>query len=1049
MPENQKQFHITNGKRKILVADDEMINREILGAILSNDYDVLLASDGLEAKQIITENREEISLVLLDLMMPRMSGIDLLKEMKNSPDEKDIPVIVVTSDHASEVECLHLGAVDFISKPYPQPDVILARMRRIIELSEDRQTIKSTERDSLTGLFNREFFFNYAEQYDRHHKDSEMDALVVDVNHFHMINERYGKSYADDVLRRIAERAKSFVREVGGLVCRKEADTFLIYCPHGQDYQTVLEEVSRGLAGEDSADNRVRVRMGVYSRVDKSIDMELRFDRAKSAADTVRNSFTKTIGIYDNMLHERELYAEQLIEDFQEAIRDRQFHVYYQPKFDVKEEIPVLCSAEALVRWIHPRLGMINPGVFIPLFEDNGLIEKLDMYVWRETARQISDWKNRFEKTIPVSVNVSRIDMYDPNLPKTLLGIIEEHGISSEELRLEITESAYTQDSVQIVEMANSLREKGFRIEMDDFGTGYSSLNMITTLPVDALKLDMQFVRNAFKDGRDTRMIEVIIDIANHLSVPVIAEGVETEEQMIALRELGCEIVQGYYFSKPVPVASFEAFLVNKNAEEVPVREVMNSDEFGNRKAEEPVTQENIKHLDQNKDTGSGIPLRAINILFSVAALFAAAVILVSQAQVTKGYRRMEDASRRYASANQAALNLAAGSDYLTDRVRCFVVTEDIRYLKDFFEEVQVTRRRDNALTDLENLIDSNKSDAYKNLADALGYSNELMEREYLAMRLMQEAGSYNEDEIPEAVSSIKLSEEDMALEPAEQKAKAESLMFDEIYISYKDKIRASVNACTEDLIETSGEELSSANRDMERILRIQNLLTIALLTMILFLVIFISTQVRSPLTKMIRHMKAKEKVPPKGAAELRFVTRTYNEVFEESQKTQRQLTYEASHDVLTGLFNRSAYDMFMQSVDNGHIALLLIDVDKFKTVNDTYGHDVGDRVLKRVAELLKKSFRSVDIICRIGGDEFVVIMTRANSSMSQLVINKIDHANRQLQNPQDGLPKVTLSVGVAFSDRENPGSDIFKDADTALYKVKESGRCGCEIYRA
>ncbi|MBQ1375155.1 MAG: GGDEF domain-containing protein, partial [Clostridia bacterium] len=215
----------------------------------------------------------------------------------------------------------------------------------------------------------------------------------------------------------------------------------------------------------------------------------------------------------------------------------------------------------------------------------------------------------------------------------------------------------------------------------------------------------------------------------------------------------------------------------------------------------------------------------------------------------------------------------------------------------------------------------------------------------------------------------------------------------------------------------------------------------------VLLIVIFIRLQVRKPLTRMVELMRRQEEVPPTGAEELQFVTRTYNAILSENRMAREKLSHEASHDRLTGLFNRGAYEMMLESVDMNHVALILIDVDYFKSVNDTYGHDVGDKVLKRVAEVLKQSFRSVDIICRIGGDEFVVIMTRADSSMRELVRSKIARANEMLQNPKDSLPPVSLSVGVAFSDRKNPKGDIFKDADTALYRVKEAGRRGCEIF--
>ena len=415
----------------------------------------------------------------------------------------------------------------------------------------------------LTGLYNRDYFYRYARQFDQHYKDLDMDAIVVDVHHFHMVNERYGKAYGDEVLKNISDKLREVFYESGAIICRKMADTFMVYCPHRTDYQELLDWITEGLSG-DNTNNRIRLRMGVYPIVDKSIEMEQRFDRAKLAADTVRGNYVQNIAFYDKRLHEEQLYAEQLLEDFHEALKKQQFTVFYQPKYDIRPDVPVLASAEALVRWKHPKLGIISPGVFIPLFEENGMIRELDQYVWRTAAMQIREWKDRFGYAVPVSVNVSRVDMYDPALMGIFQNLLQEFSLTSGELLLEITESAYTQDSDQMIRVVKGLRALGFRIEMDDFGTGYSSLSMISSLPIDALKLDMNFIRNAFREGRDTRLIEVIIDIAEYLSVPVIAEGVETEEQFRVLKSMGCDIVQGYYFSRPVPAPEFEVFLKQK-----------------------------------------------------------------------------------------------------------------------------------------------------------------------------------------------------------------------------------------------------------------------------------------------------------------------------------------------------------------------------------------------------------------------------------------------------------------------------------------------------
>ena len=1065
MLRGNERFRSTGSKRQILIAEDELINREILGEMLKGDYDILFACDGAETLEKMRENRDTLSLVLLDILMPVKTGLDVLREVKADDKLSGIPIIVTTAERETEIESLELGAIDFIPKPYPAIGVIQARLRRTIELFEDRDIINDTERDSLTGLYNKEYFYSYAQQYDTHHPEVQTDAVIMDINHFRMLNERYGKAYGDVVLKQVANRIQSLVHEGGGIVCRREADTFMIYGPHREDYEEIMEKVATGLVGEDSGENRVRFRMGIYPNADRTVEVEQRFDRAKMAADTVKGTYTRVIGYYDETLHKQQLYAEQLIEDFPTAIAENQFKVYYQPKFDIRPDTPILASAEALVRWFHPTLGMISPGVFIPLFEENGLIQKMDEAVWKETARQIREWKDQLGYSVPISVNVSRIDLFDPDLPETLQEILDSYGLSGQDFLLEVTESAYTQDSEQIIKVGQKLRDRGFQIEMDDFGTGYSSLHMVSKLPIDAMKLDMQFIRNAFAEGGNTHMVEVIIGIADYLSVPVIAEGVETGDQMQALKILGCDIVQGYFFSRPVPANEFEAFILQRKEadyaakQEKPGKEESRVDEKLRqtkldlmRGKKDPGTQKNEDGMSENAPDGENIDkpsirLRAVSILFSVLAFIAAAALMLADVAVARGYQRMAQASDRYIGAQFAASEMSAGSDYLTDRVRCFVVTGDVQYLKDFEEEVQVTRRRDKAVEDLEILHAGSDSEALESLNTALDLSNELVLVEDKAMRLIVENGRYSAKDIPEDIASIVLTPEEKAMTPEEREELAQTLVFDSNYMEYKDRIRENVQSCTESLIRTSSEELKQSSVRLSALVNLQTVLTVLFFFIVVGIILIIAVMIRAPLLKMVKKMQNQEEAPVKGVEEIRFVARTYNRILEENREAKEKLSREASQDALTGLFNRGAYDLWMESTDTEHIALILIDVDHFKEVNDTYGHDVGDKVLKRVAEVLRGNFRSVDILCRIGGDEFAVVMTRVNSSLRQLVRNKIDRMNDILLHPKDDLPAVSLSVGVAFSDRENPQGDIFKDADTALYRVKDAGKSGCEIY--
>ena len=494
---------------------------------------------------------------MLDPDLPGIPGTEVLRRIRQSPDLSHLPVIPATSDAQIQTECLKLGADDFFSRPYPSAAVLQLRVKRVIQMNEDRKVLLSAELDPLTGLHTRPFFYRRASQLDRHGTD--MDAIVLNIDHFSMINERHGRSWADLILKCIGKQLHEIIENHGGICCRSDADTFLAYCPHGLDLQNLYESISTSLGRRGR--HRVHLRIGVYENADKSLEIERRFDHAKSAADAVRSSFTNAIGKYDEQLHAQEIFSQQLIEDFHPAIAGEQFQVFFQPKYDIRPDKPVLSSAEALVRWQHPRLGQIRPDVFIPLFEENGLIKQLDSYVWKKTAQQIRVWKDRSAISLPISVNVSRIDMYDPKLTEEFNEILKEYHLDSDDLRLEITESAYTRDSSQIVTMVNRLRNIGFHIEMDDFGSGYSSLNMISNLPIDLLKLDRQFIVNGLRNEHESRLIEIVIDIARYLNVPTVAEGVETEEQLQMLRKMRCTYVQGYYFSRPVPASEFEAFL--------------------------------------------------------------------------------------------------------------------------------------------------------------------------------------------------------------------------------------------------------------------------------------------------------------------------------------------------------------------------------------------------------------------------------------------------------------------------------------------------------
>lgn len=546
-------------KRHILIVDDEMVNREILGNLLKNDYEIHFAENGKQAQDILLRREHIYSLVLLDLLMPVMDGFELIEIIKNDEKLRSIPIIVMTSEKDAEVKSIKLGASDFITKPFDMPDVILARCERIIELQEDKNLINAAEKDHLTGLYTKDFFTEYIRQIEKYNPEKKMDIMVINIEHFHLINELYGRKQGDKVLICIADILSKLFEQTQDIGCRTEADYFYVYSENGTNYEDILVRLLSGLE-ESVPASRVRLRMGVYSDVDKSLMAENWIDRAKTACDRIRGDYSRHIAYYNNEFYEKSKYQERLINDIDDAIASKDLIVYYQPKYGIQSDTPTLKSAEALIRWKHPEFGMISPGDFIPLFESNGLIQKLDRYVWKEAARQVGEWKKTYGISVPVSVNVSRMDIYYPKLRDDFKELLKENGLETNELMLEITESAYADNADQLVNVIENLRSDGFVIEMDDFGSGYSSLNMLTTIPIDALKMDMKFIRNMQKDEKSMKLVELVLDIAKFLQVPVIAEGVETEEQLMLLKERGCDIIQGYYFSKPVPPDEFTKF---------------------------------------------------------------------------------------------------------------------------------------------------------------------------------------------------------------------------------------------------------------------------------------------------------------------------------------------------------------------------------------------------------------------------------------------------------------------------------------------------------
>ena len=555
-------------KRTILIVEDNEINRMMLSELLPSEYMVLEAENGQQALDVLERKKDEISVILLDITMPVMDGYTFLSIAKEDPSLASIPVIVTTQSdsEADEVAALSHGATDYVAKPY-KPQIILHRVASIIHLRETAAMINQFQYDRLTGLYSKEFFYQRVRETLRQNSGQNYYLICSDIVNFKLINDVFGVAAGDRLLCGIADMYRRYVGE-GGICGHLDADRFACLLEFDdvfteQMFISANEEINR----LQNAKN-VAVKWGIYSVGNQNVTVEQMCDRALLAARSIKEQYGVYYAAYDDKLRDELLRQQAIIDSMETALKEGQFLVYLQPKYRIWDE--TLAGAEALVRWKHPEWGFQSPAEFIPLFEKNGFITKLDQFVWDKTCFYLRKWDEEGYPPIPVSVNVSRADIYHADIADIMMRTVTKYGLTPSRLHLEITESAYTEDPGQIIETVRHLRELGFVIEMDDFGSGYSSLNMLNQMPIDILKLDMQFVQSETAKPMDQGILQLIMELARRMHLSVVAEGVETKTQLDRLSETGCEYVQGYYFARPMPEGEFET-LMRDQAVKVPV----------------------------------------------------------------------------------------------------------------------------------------------------------------------------------------------------------------------------------------------------------------------------------------------------------------------------------------------------------------------------------------------------------------------------------------------------------------------------------------------
>lgn len=594
----------------ILIVDDEPNNFDVVEALLGDqDYELNYAANGEDA--IASLEVYHPDLILLDVMMPGLDGVQVCQRIKAMEQWQAVPIIMVTAVSTKEdlSYCLQTGADDFISKPLNalelrarvgsmlrikrQYDALQAALKRQealeaekVELLRNRNTqleqkiehrtlaLRQTAEqmrynalhDPLTNLANRTLMMDRisaAIELVQSGESYRYAVLFIDLDRFKVINDSLGHLVGDRLLMIIAQQLTTYLR-AEDTIARFGGDEFVILLddinsPHNaiQIAERILSDCQTPLV-LDGYQLFIGMSIGVvvdtthYTDASDLIrDADISMYRAKAKGKNLYQ-------VFDAQMHTQALRRLTLESDLRKAIEREEFQVYYQPIMDVSQN--QLVGFEALIRWLHPTRGFVSPSEFVPVAEETGLVAIIDQWVSHTACQQLATWQQRFPlcQTLKISLNLSAQDLQNPHLLEEIDDLVQTSGLSSQHITLEITESMLIEDVGQTIDLLTHLKSRHLQISIDDFGTGYSSLNYLHRLPADTLKIDQTFVSQMCDDRRNYQVVDTIITLGRQLGMAVVAEGVETIDQLRHLQQLGCQFAQGYWFARPMPAAEIE-----------------------------------------------------------------------------------------------------------------------------------------------------------------------------------------------------------------------------------------------------------------------------------------------------------------------------------------------------------------------------------------------------------------------------------------------------------------------------------------------------------
>ncbi|MEG1528554.1 MAG: EAL domain-containing protein [Clostridia bacterium] len=1007
--------------KKILIVDDNSINRTILSKILSSKYIVLEAENGQMALNLLDKYSNEISAVMLDILMPIMSGYDFLQAIRQNSKYNNLPIIVTTGSHGAESErkALSLGAWDFVSKPY-DAEIIMFRLKNAIDksqLSALKQLQYLAEYDALTGIYNKAKFFETTREMIDANPSVTFAFLRFDVDRFKLINTFFGTAEGDKLLIYIAEKTAEDVKNCELVTYgRISGDIVGVCMPYEKEKIEKMVLQSKKTLAQFNTNYDIVPSIGIYIITDNKISVDEMYNRASLASRVCKGNYVDFYAYYNQSMSEDINAEQEITNEMNYALENGQFHIYLQPQYNIHTNLP--CGAEALVRWMHPKKGIILPGKFIPIFERNGFITKLDYYVWEQTCKCLSARREKGIKPYPISVNISRVNTYNPNLVETLLSLVKKYEVEPSLLHLELTESAYTDNPTAMKKTMRQLQDYGFVIMMDDFGSGYSSLSLLKDIAIDILKIDMQFLSKADSPGRSENIIASVIRMAKWLNIPVIAEGVETIEQIEFLRSVGCDYVQGYYYARPMPIEDYDKLCINLSL----------------------TSQDTIE-----KDLFCYDNLFSVNL--DVKPLFS------NLLQPVVIYEYVDD-KIEIIRVNEAYYALLGYDDMSTNAQKILaVMDEDSKAtLLNAFRTCSVTQKNVECeymrLRNGGNPVWIHTNLKYVSMVGnkkiLIGELSDITIRKALDEELKKYRTSLllttHKDKVALIVDDVeinrivlkKILQGRFTFLEAENGKEAIKILED----NQVDLILLDISMPVMGGREFLQYKKSCPHLDVTPVIIITADDTPA--------------QQINAFSLGANDYIVKPLIPEVVTRRIDNVLDS-NQRFKEMVKEYNTMSQQVKTDLMTGLFNRiSAEDIMTRRLlsSSKSSAMIMLDIDNFKKINDSLGHDYGDKVICKVAEKLRQVFGQNYIIARMGGDEFAVLMNEIDSVDSVEKLAK-EFCLSMLNITIDGKnTEITCSVGIAVSLKEdNSFATIYTNADKALYNAKCHGRNTVSVY--